>query len=316
MNANLITQLYRNKSSLLALALNNLQLQNIYPKIGIELEFYLQDRTLINSPAPASLYIVKNFIFELKSELKKQNIDILEIEPEQGVGQIEIKTNPYNNILLLCEDLIKTKDITNKIAKNFSQNISANFASQPFGDDCTSAMQINLSFQDDVGNKLFAKNGRIESKILLYSIGGILKLTKNILLIAAPDKSDYLRFSNEINQSLYKNKKYTAPTNISWGYNNRTALVRIPQSTQNSQRRLEFRLPCANSDIYLAIFSLLIIAQYGIEKQVIPPPEIYGNSFDQQYNLQQLAGDILTAQKDFFKDGFLHKIIEEAQIMY
>lgn len=304
MNDDLLKFLYQNKESLLDLSIKDFQSKNLQPAIGIELEFYLTKNQL-----PTDTKLVEHFILQLKLQLEQQNINILAIEPEQGLGQIEIKTNPCQNILLLCKDILKIKNITQQLAQNYL--LEANFSSQPFQNDCSSALQINFSLMDNKNNYLFAGNVGQESNFLLWSIAGILTFTKNIILISAPQESDYQRFDLNLNRNLHKNKKYTAPVNISWGYNNRTALVRIPTTQKDEQRRLEFRLPSANADIYLTIFSLLITTKLGITHEQLPPPEIYGNAFDEQYNLEPLAFNYKTAGKDFFNHDLLLKTLQK-----
>jgi glutamine synthetase len=255
---------------------------NFIPKIGIELEFYLlnQDNSPLQNPNQ-----LNQFIEELSAESLAQNINLLKIEKEQGVSQIEAKTVPYSDILSLCSDIFLFKKITKKLAKRFS--LKANFEAQIFKDDCGSALQINLSLADEKNNYLFAKNESAESLIMLHSIGGILASISDLIIFCAPKKKDYLRSDQKFNQELFKKGKFTAPVNICWGYNNRTALVRIP-SNKDFERRIEFRLASANADIYLIILSLLKAVKYGIENKINPPEALYGNAFDERYNILPL----------------------------
>ena len=285
----LLALIYQQKINLLKSVLEDFKLLELQPRIGIEIEFYLQYQGLA-----AHNPLVTKFIFQLKIAIKKNNIDILNIEPEQGLGQIEIKTSPYFNLKQLCQDIIKIKQIISHIAKNL--NCHANFLSQPYENDCGSALQINLSLINN-NNNLFTKPN---SLYLFNTISSLLNYTKNIMIIFSPRTEDYLRFNLVTNQNLFKNRKYSAPVNISWGYENRTTLIRIPSS--KNQRRLEFRLAASNADIYLSITFFLLTILDGINngdnKPILP---IYGNAFDEQYKLEKLPQNYQIAYNYFFK---------------
>ncbi|MFT6106534.1 MAG: glutamine synthetase [Rickettsiales bacterium] len=287
-----------NKKTLLFKTLEKFHSQNLQPKIGIEMEFYLQEKN-----NPPSHKQVKKFIFDLKTAIFDNNIGIVRIEPEQGSGQIEIKTPPYLDIPKLCQDIEQIKDII----CNLSADLRVNFSAQPFLKDCGSSLQINFSLTKN--NKLiFAKNEGVESECLLHCVSGILGNIKNMMIIFAPLKQDYQRLDMQINRSLHKERKFTAPTNISWGYDNRTTLIRIPKTNKDNDRRLEFRLASNSSDIYLAISFLLLAILEGLSKKSKAPQEIYGNSFDGQYELEVLP-NYEEAKGYFSKAGFNKKYL-------
>lgn len=294
----ILERIYHHKRFLLKSVLENFQSQNLQPKIGVELEFYIQHHSL-----PANAELTKQFIDHLKSEISKHNINLLDIEPEQGIGQIEIKTLPYLDIIKLCDDISQIK----KITQSLSQDFQINFSSQPYENDCGSALQINFSLMNE-NNFLFAKTHGQESKYLLHSIAAALKFTHNMMIIFAPKPEDYLRFGLELNRNLHKQKKYTAPVNIGWGYNNRSALIRVPATQTISERRLEFRLGSSSADIYLtSTFFLLAILQ-GIKKEDKLPSEIYGNSFDDQYDLKPLPS-YEEAKSHFLNNDLTNEIL-------
>ncbi len=297
----LLETIYQQKLNLLKSVLADFKLLNLKPIIGIELEFYLE-----NQNSNADQQVVQKFISKLKSEFQKENIDILDIEPEQGIGQIEVKTQPYFDLELLCDDIVKIKAIATDIAQIF--DCQANFLSQPYQNDCGSSLQVNFSLTDKNNNFLFAKDDHIESRYLLTSIANLLKFTNHIMLICAPQIQDYLRFDLELNRNLHKNKKYTAPINISWGYENRTTLIRIPAVKNINQRRLEFRLAANDADIYLVITFFLLIILDSINDNLEPTLPIYGNAFDEKYQLEILPKNYQIAQDHFFTDN---KILEK-----
>lgn len=261
------------------------------PIIGVELEFYLQK----NNQKLEDENLISSFI----KKFAGQNPFILAIEKEQGAGQIEIKTIAESNISNLCRDIISMKQSAVLLAQQLG--LEANFLAQAFLDDCGSALQINLNFINKQNHNLFAQQeNQQESQILSYSIGGLLQLANQIMIFLAPNKTDYLRYDLELNFCLFKKKKYTAPVNLSWGYDNRSAAIRIPASKIGQERRLELRLAASNADIYLVIISTLLAIKYGIENHISAPAALYGNAFDEKYNLPVLIKDYQNAYDQFF----------------
>ena len=307
-NQALLTTIYQHKLALLKSVLEKFSQLNLRPKIGIEIEFYLQNS---QSGLAINNHLLLEFISKLKSAIQQNNIAILGIEPEQGLGQVEIKTNPYFDLELLCEDVVAIKEITINLAK--SLNCQANFSSQPNQNDCGSSLQINFSLVDYHHNYLFAKEAKekLESGYLLGSISSLLEFTHNIMIIFAPNTEDYLRFDKDINLNLFKNKKYCAPINISWGYNNRTALIRIPFSKNNDERRLEFRLGASDADVYLAVVFFLLVILEGIFNNKKPISPIYGNAFDEQYKLIILPQNYQIAEDCFFTENIILETIKK-----
>jgi glutamine synthetase len=263
----------------LDLALKIFDQLKLTPQIGIEWEFYLE-----KSAKKPEFSQIDKFISSLKSNIEAEKILLLDVEKEQGEGQIEVKTTPYKNIKLLCQDLTKIKEICHKTAQNL--DLACDFSAQKYDYDCSNSLQFNLSLVDEKSVNIFAKNNNQENQTMLFCIGGILQDIKKYLPFLAPHKKDQKRFDFDLNVNLHKNGKYSAPVNISWGYDNRTALLRIVGQGQN--RRIEFR-PCpANCDFAIALAYFLKMAADGIINQTKAPKAIYGNAFDEQYFLEKL----------------------------
>jgi glutamine synthetase len=259
-------------------------LPNYTPQIGVELEFYL---TQANQQI-ADSKIIENFIINLTKIIKNQEsaINLLNIEKEKGLGQIEIKTLPYLDLKKLTTDLNLIKKITCELALKY--NFEANFEPAPFINDCSNALQINLTLLDENQKNIFIKNQQnAESPILLNIIGAILYLLPKE--IAKIDKNYFQsqRFNLVRNKELFKIGKYTSPVNLSWGYDNRTCAIRIIGN--NNDRRLEFRVFNANINIEVALEIFLKMMKYGLDNKKIELIEpIYGNAFESKFNNKTL----------------------------
>ncbi len=78
-----------------------------------------------------------------------------------------------------------------------------------------------------------------------------------------------------------------APTHISFGGNNRTVAIRMPDSRPH---RLEHRLSSPSIEPYIAIYAILKSILLGLDNPDIinKIPKTFGNAFDDQYNLVAL----------------------------
>jgi glutamine synthetase len=67
-----------------------------------------------------------------------------------------------------------------------------------------------------------------------------------------------------------------APVNRSWGFNNRSAGMRIPAGPDES-RRIEHRVAGADANPYLALAAVLAGAHHGLLKKLDPGAPAKGN---------------------------------------
>ena len=74
---------------------------------------------------------------------------------------------------------------------------------------------------------------------------------------------------------------YEAPFAVSWAYNNRSALVRVPivKQGKTDSARVEYRSPDPACNPYLAFAVILAAGLRGIEKSYELPPEADTNLF-------------------------------------
>lgn len=205
---------------------------------------------------------------EIEFYLSK-NIDIRELErkigydvkPEKGKNQHEIDLPPNADLVNIAKDIMSARKTISLIAKQMGG--SADFCSRPFDNDYGSSMHIHLNFLEDSNIEKYAQ-------ILCH----YLPQYKKCFL---PQPEDYKRLDS----------KFMAPTHISWGGNNRSVLIRIPDSLP---RRLEHRLAAASADPTKVIFAILDSIRQGILSYDSIPQiaKTYGNAFDEQYRLMPI----------------------------
>ncbi len=302
-----LEQLYQNKKNILEKSQNYFSnSSSLTVKIGCELEFFLLEK---NSQSPENKELLPDFILELKNQLTKNFSLIYQVEKEQGYSQIEIKSDFTADLSQLCVQLEEVKNFTKTFAQQ--KNLLASFAAQPFVDDCGSALQFNISLHDENQKNLFEK----KDEFFLNSIAALLKFSDKMLILLSPNPEDYLRFDVKLNRDLHKKGKYLAPTNLSFGEDNRTAAIRIPRLEKGkSNTRIEYRIASSNADCYLAISAILLSLLCGIKKEITFEKSgfkaIYGNAFDEQYSLPNFSKDYVSAQEKFFaEENFIRKTL-------
>ncbi len=105
-----------------------------------------------------------------------------------------------------------------------------------------------------------------------HFVAGQQRLMPQILCMIAPTVNSYSRMI----------PGYWAPTDSSYGIDNRTTALRIIPGSDTSQR-VEHRLGSADANPYLALAAALGSGLVGIEQQWEPENEIVGNSYDQKH---------------------------------
>lgn len=115
------------------------------------------------------------------------------------------------------------------------------------------------------------------SKTQRHFLAGQQKLMPELLAMFSPTINSYSRLI----------PGYWAPTDATWGVENRTTALRVIPGSDKSQR-IEYRLGSADANPYLALAAAIGSGLYGIEHELEPEPEIKGNSYEQKHS-QELA---------------------------
>lgn len=218
------------------------------PCVGAELEFYLH-----NLKDNSQVIALEQVVIQL-SENK-----VTRFQKERGYNQYEIDISPSIEVNNYPEIIANLRNaITHEASK---MDVQADFSSKPFKNDFGSSLHIHLNFIDD------AAAVEKYAEILCH----YLPLDLEIFL---PKKEDYERLDS----------RFMAPTHISYGGNNRTTLIRIPDSLP---RRIEHRLASANSNPWEVIIAILSRIYDGLKnpQAVAKLAKTYGNAYDSQYNL-------------------------------
>ncbi len=241
----------------------------VTPVMAVELEFYLSSAQSNGYP--------KTILSLIDTAMRDAGIAAHPAEQERGTGQYEIALKPMEDIAALAAAVQQLPDIIQQAVA--AEKMTANFASKPYAQDFGSGLHWHIHLQNRRGDNLFFRNeGGTYSQELLWSLGGLLEMLPESMLFFAPQPEDYTRFELP---------KMNAPTTISWGPNNRSTALRLPNKPLN-EKHIEHRVAGANADSWLCILAILAGVAHGLEHKVYPGEAIHGDASDPQYDMDKI----------------------------
>jgi len=134
-------------------------------------------------------------------------------------------------------------------------------------------IHISLRHKDGSGSAFYddSKTHNM-SDTQRHFVAGQQKLMPQLLCMTSPTINSYSRLI----------PGFWAPTDATWGVENRTTALRVIPGSDKSQR-VEHRLGSADANPYLALAAALGAGLYGIEHKLEPEPQIKGNAYDQKH---------------------------------
>jgi len=133
---------------------------------------------------------------------------------------------------------------------------------------------IHLSLQDSAGKGVFhdaTKAGNM-SDTMRHFVAGQQKLMGELLAMIAPTVNSYTRLI----------PGFWAPTDASWGIDNRTCALRVITGSEKSQR-VEFRVGAADANPYIILSAALASGLWGVENKAEPEAPVQGNAYDKTF---------------------------------
>lgn len=268
---------------------NRFKARGLTPVVATELEFYLMDAESesVRRPIPPLLgdgrgrrlenaegYSVdemdgfSSFFSDVREACSIQNVDADTIIAEMGPGQFEINLNHINDPLIAADQAIAFKRIVKGVARN--HDYAATFMAKPYADQSGNGFHVHFSLLNEDGDNVFDNGHEEGSSTLLSAVAGCMEIMTDSMLVFAPHLNSYRRFLPGAH----------APTFASWGYENRTVAIRIPESP-NVARRIEHRVAGADANPYLVLAAVLAGALYGIENQLKPGKAVVGDAYSE-----------------------------------
>jgi glutamine synthetase len=108
------------------------------------------------------------------------------------------------------------------------------------------------------------------SELMQQYIAGQILLMPELTAFSCPTVNSYKRLVPGV----------WAPTNATWGIDNRTAALRAVCGPSPKAVRVEYRLAGADINPHIAIAASVASGLYGIEKGLTPPDPVVGNAYE------------------------------------
>ncbi|MFZ1483042.1 MAG: glutamine synthetase family protein [Paracoccaceae bacterium] len=187
---------------------------------------------------------------------------------EYAPGQYELTLDYRKDVMQAADDLIRLKRIVRAQAR--AHGVTACFMAKPNEDYAGSGMHFHVSMLDDAGANVFveAEPGKWNPTIL-HAIGGLKETMAESMLVFAPHANSWRRFASQ---------SY-APVSPTWGVNNRSVALRIPEGDIKA-RRIEHRPAGVDSNPYLVAATVLAGIRHGMADRIDPGPETTGNGYE------------------------------------
>lgn len=253
------------------------------PVVASEMEFYLIDSEPDHAEPPISPYTGKRldsdailsidelddfgqFFSDVYAECERQNVPADSAVAENGIGQFEINLMHTDDPLKAADDALFFKRIIKGVARK--HGFAATFMAKPYGLRSGSGMHVHFSLVDENGRNVFDDGTELGSDIMRHAVAGLTRGMAETTLLFAPHYNSYRRLRPDTH----------APTSITWGYENRTAAIRIPGGN-TAARRIEHRVAGADANPYLVMAGILGAALTGIRNKWDPPAPVTGRAY-------------------------------------
>ncbi|MEA4912366.1 MAG: glutamine synthetase family protein [Oscillospiraceae bacterium] len=291
--------------ALLRAAAARAQRMDVRLSFGTESEFYLFKTDENGRPTDVPLddagYIDaapadagENVRREICLTLRQMGIAVERSHHEEGPGQNEIDFR-FSDPMTCADNVVSFKAAVSSVAAR--SGLYADFSPKPRPLDSGNGFHINISLDGD---------GASTAALRDSFMAGLLARVCELTAFLNPDDASYKRLG-----------AHKAPRCVLWSRANRSALIRVPGTT-NGASRMELRSPDNLASPYLA-FALLIHAGLdGIEQGLRAPAAFEGNAFSA--TAQQLSGcarlpeSLPEALGLMAKSDFVRRVVPQALI--
>ena len=201
-----------------------------------------------------------------------QGLEIDTLIHEDGAAQMEINLR-HGDPLELADQVFLFKRTIREAA--LSHKIYATFMAKPIANEPGSAMHIHQSVVSaENGKNIFSDEDGDPTPEFFSFLAGHQKYLPAVMCILAPYVNSYRRLTRDS----------MAPINVQWGYDNRTAGLRVPPATP-AARRVENRVPSSDANPYLVIAASLACGYLGMIKGLRPTEPLEGDAKNLDFDL-------------------------------
>ncbi len=208
------------------------------------------------------------FYHQLLGVMEAMDIPIEGLHTETGPGVLEAAIT-VGDVVSAADKAALFKTFTKIVAQK--NDLMATFMARWSTDYPGQSGHIHMSLVDGDGKSVFhddaADHGM--SDTMRHFLAGQQALMPELLAMVAPTVNSYRRLV----------PGFWAPTDATWGVENRTCALRVIGGSPSSQR-VEYRVAAADGNPYLGLAAALGSGLWGIENKLEPDPMVVGNAYD------------------------------------
>lgn len=221
-----------------------------------------------------------NFLEPMVRHMNELGWNLYSFDQEGGHSQFEFDFG-YSDALTSMDRFVFLRLMAKQVAQ--SMGYVATFMPKPFANDFRCGAHFNMSLADaetgrnlfipeDEGNPFIERHGMHFSKLAYHFAAGLLKHARALAAVTCPTYNSY---QGLIAQGDMPDISW-APVLITYGKNNRSAMLRFPPN----RYCVENRAPDMSCNPYLAAAFTLAAGLEGIEQELDPGIPLNDNCYD------------------------------------
>lgn len=285
-------------------------------RTGVEPEFFLLDASgeaiadradRQSKPCYDQLALMRHYplISELLEAMEQLGWGPYQADHEDANGQFEVNWT-FCEALTTADRHAFFRVMVRSLAER--HGMSASFQPKPFRELTGNGCHLHLSIWNQEGANAFhdPSGERGLSPLAYHFLAGLLEHAPALCAITNPTPNSYERLGGSTTNS----GATWSPAWISYGGNNRTHMVRLPDN-----QRLELRLADGDADPYLLQAAVLAAGLDGIARQLNPGPRSDANLYTDPPEgaaVRALPASLAAALQAFSADGVLRDALGEA----
>jgi glutamine synthetase type III len=262
-------------------------------KTGVECEFILLDPDLsgigdkldtAKKPGYDQEALMRNYKLISRIALYMESLGWgpYQNDHEDGNGQFEMNWG-YADCLITADRHAFFKFMVRSVAEE--EGLKATFMPKPFSHLTGNGCHIHFSLWDKQGINVFQDDaGELGLSLLAYDfLGGVMHNAQALTAFTNPTINSYKRMHAATSDS----GATWSPNTVSYSGNNRTHMVRIPESD-----RFELRSPDGAANPYLLAASVAAAGLDGLANKRNPGRRNDSNSYEGGHDLLKLPGSL------------------------
>ena len=253
------------------------------------------------------------FLGEMIDTLNELGWGLKDVVCEGAYSQFELDFT-YTNVLQMADRLVFLRVLLKEIAKNHGMFVT--FMPKPTIGDWRSGAHINFSLTSTANNKnIFeGKNGKF-SDTAYHAVGGLIRHGTEITAVACSTVNSYNGLVPIVGG--FEGGVHTwAPTQMAYGDNNRSCMLRLPQNRFCIENRAADM--CMNPYLSLALTTVAVMD--GIKNKIDPGKPLNVNLYTlspeeiKASKIKSLPRNLLEAIEKLQHDDFAKEVLGESML--